>query len=122
MAHRQLPMFILDVLRYDIEQISNIVSLLNNTGSVGWRVFSSQDFEPVEVYEALRGLIASGLVGVYIDLPENEEIVPYDGEIATFAETHNLWFRLTSKGWKAWDAWEDFPTDETVEDSKGDWP
>jgi len=109
----QLPMFILDVLRHDIEQIPNIVTILNDTGGVGWRIFSPRDFEPREVYEALLGLIASGLVGVYIDSPENEEIVPFDNAIPSFEQAQDLWFLLTSEGGKVWEDWEDYPREDT---------
>jgi hypothetical protein len=61
---RHLPMFVVDVLRYDIEQISNIVTLLNSAGGVGWRVFWPRDFHETEVFGALTQLIDRGWVGV----------------------------------------------------------
>jgi hypothetical protein len=43
---KHLPMFVIDVLRYDIEQISNIVTLLNNAAGVGWRFFGCVTSSP----------------------------------------------------------------------------
>lgn len=109
---RHLPMFVIDVLRYDIEQIPNIVTLLNARGGVGWRVFWPRDFQEEEVWRALRELLASGHVVPYIDAPEAFEIIPYDGEIGGLEQARALWFELTEKGWAAWESWEDCPVSD----------
>lgn len=110
MSHeKHLPMFIVDVLRYDIEQISNILKLLNSRGGVGWRVFWPKDFDEEEVFQTLKLLLAKGFVDPYVDSADGREIIPYDEPISRLDQARNLWFGLTDEGWAAWENWEDYP-------------
>jgi hypothetical protein len=97
-----LPMFVVDVLRYDIEQISNIVTLLNDAHGVGWRVFWPRDFDEFEVFDALKKLLEMGYVEPLIESLEERAIVPFPGAVASLEEAKALWFVLTRKGWDAW--------------------
>jgi hypothetical protein len=57
----EFDMFVIDVLRHDIEDVAAVLRMLNNTGSLGWRKFSSHDFTREEVKAALARLIKAGL-------------------------------------------------------------
>jgi hypothetical protein len=76
-------------------------------------VFWLRDFEPEEVYGALKQLMARGLVKPLIESREERAIVPFDGEVTTFSQAEQLWFALTRKGWDAWEAWDDFPVSDS---------
>jgi len=103
-----LGYFILDVLRYDIEQIPSVLTLLNDTGSIGWREFWDRDFERGEVREMLEYLTERGLVVPYADVDE-PELVPVPVERARQMEDEDLWWLLDERGKEAWDKWEDYP-------------
>ncbi len=104
-----LGYFILDVLRYDIEQMPTVLNLLNGTGSVGWREFWNRDFERGEVREMLEYLAERGLVVPYADANE-PELVPLTIERARQMSDEYLWWLLDVCGKEAWDKWEGYPT------------
>ena len=103
-------MFILDVLRYDIEQISSVVSLLNNDGCVGWRSVCGRTFGRQEVVAVMPDLVCDGLVDVYFYSSEQKCLVPHDpaNEVPSdFAEIEDqYWYLLTEKGKELWADWE----------------
>ncbi len=103
-----LGYFILDVLRYDIEQIPSVLSLLNDTGSVGWREFWDRDFERGEVREMLEYLAERGLVVPYADVG-GSELVPMPIERARQMRDEELWWLLDERGKEAWAKWENYP-------------
>lgn len=112
--HEQhLPMLVVDVLRYDIEQVPAIRNLLNNTGSVGWRKFWPLDFTDSEVIDALQRLVREGLVEVLVYDPQRKELV-FRGEVSRVADSlEEYWFRLNDEGRKKWEAWD--PPTEPLE-------
>jgi hypothetical protein len=100
-----LSMFILDVLRHDIEAVPSIVNLLNNRGSIGWRNFWAHDFTEKEVTWALENLLQRGLVKplrydeILKELVAVQEVESIRGNI------DSLWFMLTERGLQAWERW-----------------
>lgn len=104
-----LEMFVVDVLRYDIEQISSIVNLLNNTGCIGWRDQWPADFQSDEIVSVIPSLVGKGYVDVYVYSKSQNALVPAceagfmpEG----FAGNENAyWFLLTKKGMAAWELW-----------------
>jgi hypothetical protein len=58
----QIGMFIIDVLRYDVEAIPSILKLLNDDGSLGWRFAWPHDFTIEEVKQTLEELLQKDLV------------------------------------------------------------
>lgn len=107
-----LGMFVLDVLRYDIEQLDSIVKLLNDDSCVGWRMFWPRDFTAADVMDALPGLIAEKRVDVFELSNDGGELVPVDmSRLNLKGKAASYWFLLTERGRAAWDAWEP-PTEE----------
>ncbi len=107
---RNLRMFILDVLRYDVESVETIVKLLNNPGSIGWRNIWPHDFTADEVTYALLGLATDGMVAALQEHdgpPRLEAASP--AILQQAAEVGSLWFALTAKGRQAWEDWEPPP-------------
>jgi hypothetical protein len=100
-------MFVLDVLRYDVEQVVNILALLNSDGCIGWRAFWARDFTEQDVVPVLRELASNGLVEVLSET-DQAELRPAVGTIELGGDT-KLWFAITDKGRRAWEAWEDPP-------------
>ena len=105
-AQSHLPMFIVDVLRHDIEPLSSIVNMLNDAGCIGWREFWRRDFNEEEVISALRDLCRRGWVkvlvyspakGVCVDAPLDTDFTPNPSQ---------FWFKLTKEGEGAWEKWE----------------
>ncbi|MHC4123314.1 MAG: hypothetical protein ACYSSI_07055 [Planctomycetota bacterium] len=101
-----LQMFVLDVLKYDIEQIDSICNLLNDTGCIGWRDHWPNDFSRGEVVEALFNLCKQGLVEILINNDALDELVYLDVSINNCDSiTDDMWFKLTKEGKKKWDNW-----------------
>lgn len=103
----ELSMFVLDVLRYDIEQIDSIIKLLNDSGCIGWRHCWPRDFAVPEVVSELKSLVRKRLVDVYESNSDESELVAVDwGEIDVDAHATEYWYLLTDRGRKVWDSWE----------------
>jgi hypothetical protein len=101
-----LAMFILDVLRYDIEAVPSIVNLLNNRGSIGWRNFWAYDFTEKEVTSALETLLQRGLVKPLRYDETLKELVAVQEVESIRGNIDSLWFMLTERGRQAWEKWE----------------
>lgn len=96
-------MFIVDILHYDIEQVSNIVRLLND-GTFGWSDVLGRDFTDDDVIEALTKLVNESYVKV---LAEGiNALVEVDPQAAWLQRPDEYWFMLTAKGREMFDAWE----------------
>ena len=110
---KHIPMFVVDVLRYDIEQVPSIAKLLNNTGSVGWRKFWARDFTDREVVAALEELVTEGLVDVLVYEPQRKELVRMTATPDFRGSLEEYWFCLNGSGRKKWEEWKP-PTEEDV--------
>ena len=99
-----LAEFILDVLSYDVaEQVVNIKNMLNDTGSVGWRLNWTADFTDPEIVQALKWLVNEQLVSVWqeIDGELQENRRPEDRP----GSWMEYWYGLTNLGRKRLDEW-----------------
>ena len=105
-----LPMFVLDVLRYDIEQISNIVTLLNNDGGVGWRDVWGREFTATDVIAILPELVQKRYVQVLWQPNNHSDLVEARGPFDFENDSGRLWFRMTASGRQAWKKWDDVPS------------
>ena len=109
-----LRMFILDVLRYDIEPLESILKLLNNDSCVGWRQFWPRDFTGAEIVPALKELIEKGYVDVYEMSADERELVPTDmARLSLEDSAGNYWYLLTDLGRRVWNEWQP-PIDDVV--------
>ncbi len=106
-----IEMFILDVLRHDIEDVFSIVKMLNNTGSIGWRKFWPHDFTVKEVVTAVNALIRDGLVCQLVYDTECASAVSADSAIEIITGSEEVWHELTEIGRQIWEQWEP-PIDE----------
>src|SRR4051794_6764711 len=101
-----LAMFIIDVLRHDVEAIPNIILLLNDRGSIGWRNFVVREFSTGDVIPVLEGLVADEMVQPLRENPQNGELIEIQ-EIGDLAKDLNAtWFTLTRKALDEWKAWK----------------
>ncbi len=98
-------MFIVDVLRHDIEQVSSIIKLLNDRECIGWREFWPHDFSIEEAVYSLNRLMNRSYVRQLIYDQENKVLIPAvtTNEIVTGEEEY--WFELTDLGKAAWKEW-----------------
>ena len=69
-----LDMFVVDVLRYDIEDVDAILRMLNSTSCVGWRKFWPHDFTRDEVLGALDRLVSRGVAKPLVENPLKNEL------------------------------------------------
>ena len=107
-----LSMFVLDVLRYDIEQVDSIVRLLNDDGCIGWRHLWPMDFTTKDIQPKLKELVQKRLVDVYKRNHGNSELVPVEFDsIDVDTNLNEYWYRLTDAGREVWDRWKP-PSDE----------
>lgn len=103
----ELEMFVLDVLRHDIEQPDSILNLLNNTGCIGWRHRWPKDFTIDVLLPAIQILFDEELVDALELKPGATELTPIlPLEERSLATPEELWFLLTDKGKAVWDNWE----------------
>jgi hypothetical protein len=102
----ELDMFVIDVLHYDIEDTEAILRMLNNSGPLGWRTFSSQDFTREEVLIALDRLIREGFVRPLEYDPVRGELVDMDRPVDVLKESSSLWFKLKELGLDLWNSWK----------------
>jgi len=98
-------MFVLDVLKYDIEQIGSILNLLNDDTGIGWRPLWARPFETPEVTRWLVELAEEGRVEVCHE--QDGYLVPVS-EVPVLAENTvgAYWFRLTTRGEEALERWD----------------
>ncbi len=102
-----LSMFVLDVLRYDIEQIDSIIKLLNDDGCIGWRHRRAFDFTVQEVATELKKLVQEKLVETYGRSSDNSELLPVDCDnIDVDAKVNEYWYLITNLGRETWNDWE----------------
>lgn len=103
----QIGMFIIDVLRHDVEAIPSILKLLNNDGCIGWRFAWSHDFTQVEVKEALDELLQKQLLLPLYEDAALKALVPFKENSNIWAVgIENIWFDITHQGWEMWHKWE----------------
>lgn len=112
----QLGMFVIDVLRYDVETLSSILKLLNDDGCIGWRFAWPHNFTKKEVTDALEELLRKGLVLPLHEDKELKELVPLQQEQDIWIEGIDaIWFDITKKGWDMWHKWDDPPIEEEAQ-------
>lgn len=100
-----IRLFILDVMRYDFEQVSHICTLLNSRSSIGWRVFWPRDFTEDEVVSALGELLRGGLVEAFGEDIDRPELVPLPAPSTDPASLRTYWYRPTREGLGLWESW-----------------
>lgn len=101
-----IEMFVLDVLRHDIEDVTSIVKMLNNTGSIGWRKFWPHDFTMKEVVVAVNALARDGLVRQLVYDADYASAVPTEPAVELVTGSEEMWYEPTEAGQSAWDQWE----------------
>lgn len=103
---QQLLMFVVDVLKHDIEPLPSVIKMLNNEGSIGWRHFWPHDFTQAEVDGALVELVRRKWVEV-LEYSQSANQLDLTERAANFsAEPLRFWFRLTDDGKQAWENWQ----------------
>jgi len=101
----QLPMLIVDVLRYDIgENVTGILELINNETNIGWRKCWSHDFTEQEIISGLKDLLQKKFVRPLYEDHEAKEISDWDGAV-DWEKLDSFRFRITELGWKMWEKW-----------------
>jgi hypothetical protein len=98
-------MFIVDVLKYDIENVPSLLRLLNNRGFIGWRRFREQDFSSEEVISGLQVLVRAGMILVLSEDMHSGCLVDDRDTEHLEERIDSLWFKVTRKGMKAWEKW-----------------
>ena len=97
-------MYVLDVLRYDVEQVESIVRLLNDR-SIGWVEFNERAFTEKDVVDKLMLLVESELVVVLYE--EGGWLVECPGDFEGLKKSPNrFWYKMTEKGRAVYDEWE----------------
>ena len=112
-----LMMFVIDVLRYDMENIEYLVQLLNSDGCVGWRFAWAREFTQADVVGAIERLLDIGMVQCYIERPDALRAV--EPPVDMSRDRDALWFELTPAGWAAGERW-DPPIDPTEQSDRAD--
>ena len=102
----EFDMFVIDVLRYDIEDVDAVLRMLNNSGSLGWRKFSSSDFTREEVKAALARLIEAGLVKPLEYDPTERGLVDVQRSVDVIKEGDLLWYKLEDSALDLWNEWK----------------
>jgi hypothetical protein len=100
-----LMMFVIDVLRYDMETVDFVVQLLNNEGCIGWRFAWARDFTESDVMEALKRLVDIGMVQCYVEPPAGRQFQVVKSPVDLSRGHEHFWFELTAAGWAAWERW-----------------
>jgi hypothetical protein len=97
-----------DVLKYDIEQIGSVMSLINSDGCVGWRALRGRPFDRQEVTHWLHELVHRG----WVEACEEKDgfLTPADPPFRIVEDVEHYWFRLTGQGLSQLDSW-DAPVD-----------
>jgi hypothetical protein len=102
----ELDMFVIDVLRHDIEDLDAVLRMLNNTGLLGWRKFWPRDFTREEVLEALDRLVSRGLAKPLEYDPVKRELVTLDRPVDVRREGGSLWYTLEQSALDLWNEWK----------------
>jgi hypothetical protein len=97
-----------DVLKYDIEQISSVMSLINSDGCIGWRELRRRLFDRREVTHWLNELVQRG----WVEACEESDgfLTLADPPLRIVEDVEHYWFRLTDDGLNALESW-DAPVD-----------
>jgi hypothetical protein len=97
-----------DVLKYDVEQIGSVMSLINSDGCIGWRQLSGRPFDTLEVTRWLNELVHLG----WVEACEEREgfLTPADPPFRIVEDVAHYWFRPTDEGLITSDSW-DAPVD-----------
>lgn len=100
--------FVLDVLKYDdIEQVANVRNMLNDRGSVGWRLNWPVDFTDDEIIAALKLLVQRGFVRIFEeDTAQSSMREPAQVNDALWNE---YWYGMTDLGRSHLEEWEPPP-------------
>ena len=98
-------MFVIDVLRYDIEDLAAVLRMLNNSGPMGWRKFWPHDFTREEVLEALDRLVSRGLAKPIEYDPVRRELVDVDRHVDVQEESSLLWYKVEQSALDLWKEW-----------------
>ncbi len=101
-----IDMFIVDVLRHDIEQVSSITKILNDSGCIGWREFWPHDFAIEEVVSSLNRLMRRSFVQQLIYDREKGVLIPTSTINDIVSSEEEYWFELTAHGNAAWEKWK----------------
>lgn len=106
-----LNMFVADTLMDGWETLPFVIDLLNDRRFGGWRNIVTRDFTIEDVRPALEELARLGFIDVWRDAVGGP--LPVEGEVDIAAilaspnkDTESLWFRLTTTGREAAEAWE----------------
>ena len=100
-----IDMFVIDVLRYDIEDLAAVLRMLNNSGPMGWRKFWPHDFTREEVLEALDRLVSRGLAKPIEYDPVRRELVDVDRHVDVQEEGSLLWYKVEQSALDLWKEW-----------------
>ena len=98
-----IRMLVLDVLKYDMENLDGIVQLLNDRTGIGWRNFWDRDFAQEEVVSALHDLVHGKLVSVLRE--ESGVLVSFDAPEHFADVVGSLWFKIRENGLEALNRW-----------------
>jgi hypothetical protein len=106
----RLQMFILDVLKYDIENVESILKLLNDRDGIGWRFAWPHDFDKQEVVCGLQNLLRMELIQALTFDDSDEALIEAKDKGAGLPENPEAyWFALTEIGRHALASWTDYP-------------
>lgn len=107
MTTEEVRMCVADVLQDDdIEDMNSILRMLNFPDEPGWRASRGSEFTDTEVRDALKGLIADGLVTPCAEHPPSGECSPIPaGQVGTEYPWDALWFHLEPAGRDAVRRW-----------------
>jgi len=101
-----LPMFVIDVLKYDWESLDTMLDLINSESNFGWKVFWPQDFTRDEVERTIRHLLTNDLLTTRKGNHENREREPFEVINPETQDFTDLWFAPNEAGWRAWITWD----------------
>jgi hypothetical protein len=93
----QLPMFIANMLRDDIESVQTLLKLLNDQ-ELGCRALVGSDVEARDVAGGLETLIRKGWVDVLVYDTKQRELIPSNTPLEVEMFSNETWFRLTDLG------------------------
>ncbi len=107
MEATDIQMCVADCLRDDeVESLDGILRALNDESSASWRAARGGQFAVTEAQEALKAMIASGMVTPCTEKPPTYELRPVTGnEVGTAIPWESLWFRLEPSGHDAVAKW-----------------
>lgn len=101
-------MFVIDVLRYDLATLPDILSLINESGDIGWRFTRNEAFSEQEVLDALDRLLRLGMIERLREDDGSRAMIVVDSSKGTNLRRQS-WYGLTPAGQLAWDNWNDPP-------------